>query len=140
MFLASIDEPVPDRVEIALGALQDDRLLIGVAVLAGSADDGIGLVAVHPARRRLGVGTDLVLAILDEAAARHLGRVSAHPGRLTPAGVALLASVGLISTVRSGWQRSQFAIPAAYVALASPEGVLLALPGSIVAGDARTYA
>jgi len=64
MFLASIDEPVPDRVEIALGALQDDRLLIGVAVLAGSADDGIGLVAVHPARRRLGVGTDLVLAIL----------------------------------------------------------------------------
>jgi len=48
MFLASIDEPIPDRVDIALDAFQDDRLLIGVAVLAAAADHGIGLLAVHP--------------------------------------------------------------------------------------------
>lgn len=92
MFLATFDEPVPAGTDLALGAFQDEHQLIGVGVLS---DQGSALVAVHPGRRRLGVGTDLAHALLDEAATRHLGRLTGAPRRPSSATLAFLAALGV---------------------------------------------
>jgi len=91
MFLASLDEPVRRRIDLAIGAFQDDLQLIGVGVVAITARRATTFVAVHPARRRLGVGSDLLHAILDDATAGGVERLSGQPG--SPVGRAFVAAL-----------------------------------------------
>ena len=61
-FLARLGEHGPDSIELALGAHEDDGTLIGVAAFgAVRADHGSLIVAVVPERRRLKIGSDLLL-------------------------------------------------------------------------------
>jgi len=69
MFFASLDEPVRRRIDLAIGAFQDDLQLIGVGVLAITACRATTFVAVHPARRRLGVGSSSTRSSTKPAAA-----------------------------------------------------------------------
>ena len=60
-------------IDFAVGALTDSGELIGVAVLSPShAEWAEALVAVTPARRRLGLGADLLLVLVEAAANRGL--------------------------------------------------------------------
>jgi GNAT superfamily N-acetyltransferase len=60
-------------IDFAVGALTDSGELMGVAVLSPShANSAQALVAVIPARRRLGLGADLLLVLVEAAANRGL--------------------------------------------------------------------
>jgi GNAT superfamily N-acetyltransferase len=60
-------------IDLAVGAVTDGGELVGVAVLSPpDADWATALVAVSPARRRLGLGADLLLILVDGAAHRGL--------------------------------------------------------------------
>jgi GNAT superfamily N-acetyltransferase len=74
-------------IDLAVGALTDSGELVGVAVLSPShADWAQALVAVTPACRRLGLGADLLLVLLEAAADRGLcGIASAVETYATPA-------------------------------------------------------
>src|SRR5687768_8725843 len=78
-FLARLGERGPDPIEVALGAHEDDGTLIGVAAFgAVRADHGSLIVAVVPERRRLRIGSDLLQALMADAArtGMHWFRVS----------------------------------------------------------------
>jgi GNAT superfamily N-acetyltransferase len=56
-------------VALAVGAVTDSGELVGVAVLSPAHEEWArALVAVTPARRRLGLGADLLLVLVDGAA------------------------------------------------------------------------
>jgi len=60
-------------IDVAVGAVTDSGELVGVAVLSPPCDEWArALVAVTPARRRLGLGADLLLVMVDRAANRAL--------------------------------------------------------------------
>ena len=89
VFLARLNEEGTGPIRSALGALQDDGLLIGVGVLGPDADQqAAAFVAVARERRRLRIGGDLLSALLAEAANQGLRRLhvtydgSAAPDRL----------------------------------------------------------
>lgn len=89
VFLGRLDEKGTAPIRSALGALQDDGLLIGVGVLGPEADQqAAAFVAVARERRRLRIGSDLLSALLAEAANQGLRRLhvtydgSAAPDRL----------------------------------------------------------
>ncbi len=64
-------------IALAVGAFIDSGEFVGVAVLAPpDADRAEAFVAVTPARRRLGIGTDLLLVLLDGAANRGMRGIS----------------------------------------------------------------
>jgi len=68
-FLARLGEHGPDSIEMALGAHEDDGTLMGVAAFgAVRGDHGSLIVAVVPERRRLNIGSDLLHALVAEAA------------------------------------------------------------------------
>ena len=71
-FLARLrDAAWTGDIVLAVGAFIDSGELVGVAVLSPpDADRAEAFVAVTPARRRLGIGTDLLLVLLDGAANR----------------------------------------------------------------------
>lgn len=74
-------------IDLAVGALTDSGELVGIAVLSPSHTDWAqALVAVTPARRRLGLGADLLLVLVEAAASRGLsGIASALETYATPA-------------------------------------------------------
>lgn len=76
----------------AWGVFQDATPLIGVAVLSisGSSTNGQACLAVVPACRRLGVGSDLLHLLVDEAGMRGLRTlVGVYPAAdLAPQGLA----------------------------------------------------
>lgn len=60
-------------IDLAVGAVTDSGELVGVALLSPPQKKWAkALVAVTPARRRLGVGADLLLVLVDGAARRGL--------------------------------------------------------------------
>jgi GNAT superfamily N-acetyltransferase len=64
-------------IDLAVGAVTDSGELVGVAVLSPPhAQWAKALVAVTPARRRLGLGADLLLVLLDGAANRGLRSIA----------------------------------------------------------------
>jgi len=68
-FLARLGEHGPASIEAALGAHEDSGTLIGVAAFGDvSADHGSFIVAVVPDRRRLKIGSDLLHALVADAA------------------------------------------------------------------------
>ena len=96
-FLATIGERGPDEAWVAFGALHDDGTMIGVAVLGASVtDDGRMMVGVAPDRRRMGVGTDLLKALSDEATRRKFGHLRlSYPESATTD--SFLRSCGLVT-------------------------------------------
>ena len=85
MFLACLDQPTSERVDLALGAYEDDDTLIGVAVLNQLNSHATGLVAVTPSRRHLGIGGDLLHALRDAAAARGIHSLTCRRWPTAPA-------------------------------------------------------
>ena len=68
-FLARLGERGPEPIELALGAHEPEGTLIGVAAFGGVGVDHASLiVAVVPDRRRLGIASELLHALADEAA------------------------------------------------------------------------
>jgi GNAT superfamily N-acetyltransferase len=80
-FLARQREaPWTGDIALAMGAVTDSGELVGVAVLAPpAAARAEAFIAVTPARRRLGIGTDLLLVLLDAAATHGLHRIASTP-------------------------------------------------------------
>jgi GNAT superfamily N-acetyltransferase len=76
IFLERFGEPsaIAGTTSSAWGVFEDATPLIGVAVLAisGSSTNGQACLAVVPARRRLGVGSDLLHLLVEEAGMRGL--------------------------------------------------------------------
>jgi GNAT superfamily N-acetyltransferase len=102
-FLARLGGVSPEPIEIALGALEDDGTLIGVAVLGPTIRQREwATVAVTPARRRLKVGSDLLGTLLRHAGTRGLRYLACcqRAGAAETASTALLRSMGLISARR----------------------------------------
>jgi GNAT superfamily N-acetyltransferase len=98
VFLARLDETAPERVDVALGAVEDDESLIGVAVLSAAVHRGAAMIAVLPSRRRLKVGSDLLHALLEQAATRAIYYLTGCPRRASAAATdALLRSFGLVA-------------------------------------------
>jgi GNAT superfamily N-acetyltransferase len=99
-FLDRLGEVGPEPIEVALGALEDDGTLIGVAALGPSTRQRAwATVAVTPARRRLKVGSDLLGALLLHAGTRDL-RYLACAQPTVAAGTAEVRSMGLITARR----------------------------------------
>ena len=100
-FLARVSEASPG-IEVALGALQDDGVLIGVAILGTAANrvQAPATVAVSPARRRLMVGSDLLHALLAEATARGVQRLHVTYPVGKPGAEGLIRSSGLVTARR----------------------------------------
>lgn len=97
-FLDRLGAPGPDEIWLALAAMQDDRTMVGVAVVGATpADMSRIMVAVAPERRRLHIGTDLLHALCAEALQSdiHLLRIS-YPLRDVAADAFLSAS-GLVA-------------------------------------------
>jgi ribosomal protein S18 acetylase RimI-like enzyme len=68
-FLDRVGARRPDEIWVALAAVQDAETMVGVAVLGATpADLSRITVAVVPERRRLHIGTDLLHALVAEAA------------------------------------------------------------------------
>ena len=68
-FLARLGERGPEFIELALGAHESEGTLIGVAAFGDVGVDHASLiVAVVPDRRRLGIASELLYALADEAA------------------------------------------------------------------------
>jgi len=67
-FLGRLGEHGPKSIELALGAHETEGTLIGVAAFGDVGVDHAALiVAVVPERRRLGIGSDLIYALADDA-------------------------------------------------------------------------
>jgi GNAT superfamily N-acetyltransferase len=99
-FLARLDEPSPQPIDIALGALEDNGMLIGVAVLRASSPERAWVtVAVAPPRRRLKVASDLLTALVGLAAEQGLRYLACSHPLPTPS-QGLAASVGLVTARR----------------------------------------
>jgi GNAT superfamily N-acetyltransferase len=102
-FLARLGEVGPQAIEVALGALEDDGTLIGVAVLGPAIRQRAwATVAVTPARRRLKVGSDLLGALLRQPDIRGLRYLACSRPAVSAgtAGPALVRSLGLITARR----------------------------------------
>lgn len=100
-FLARIVVPAPEAIEVALGALQDDGTLIGVAVLgAVTAGRSSATVAVAPERRRMKIGSDLLHLLVAEATRRGVRRLRVSYRADAPAADALIRSSGLVAARR----------------------------------------
>lgn len=114
MFVAHLpDAAWTGVIDLAVGALTDGGELVGVGVLSPShADWAQALVAVAPARRRLGLGADLLLVLVEAAAHRGLcGIASALEAHATPA-EQLCRTLGLeVRTVRSPENTGVIEIP-----------------------------
>jgi GNAT superfamily N-acetyltransferase len=97
-FLARVDEAGNDFEidDVAWGALEDSGTLAAVAVLGiTSSTRGRASIAVVPARRRLGLGTDLLQLLVAEARARDFKTLSfVHP-LVNPAPQELVRSLHL---------------------------------------------
>jgi GNAT superfamily N-acetyltransferase len=73
-------------IDLAVGAVTDSGELVAVAVLSPPDPDWAkALVAVTPARRRLGLGADLLLVLVDGAANRGLRGLAGALTDATPA-------------------------------------------------------
>ena len=67
--LARLGERGPESIELALGAHESEDTLIGVAAFGDVGVDHASLmVAVVPERRRLGIASELLYALADDAA------------------------------------------------------------------------
>ena len=100
-FLARLGERGPDPIELALGAHEDDGTLVGVAAFgAVRAAHGSLIVAVVPERRRLRIGSDLLQALMADAArtGMHWFKVSYPAG--APAADALTRGCGFTTARR----------------------------------------
>jgi GNAT superfamily N-acetyltransferase len=83
-------------IDLAVGALTDSGELAGVAVLAPShAGWAQALVAVAPARRRLGLGADLHVVLVEIAAGRGLGGIACAPETYATPAQRLCRTLGL---------------------------------------------
>ena len=97
-FFIRLDEPAQEGVDVAFGAMEDDGSLIGAAVLSSTVNRGAAMVTVLPARRRLKVGSDLLHALLEQAAARGIDNLRCRPRRPSVATDGLLRSLGLVAS------------------------------------------
>jgi GNAT superfamily N-acetyltransferase len=81
----------------AWGVFQDSTTLIGVAALAisGSSTNGQAFLSVMPIRRRLGVGSDLLQLLVDEAGMRGLRTLVGVYPAADPAPQGLARALGL---------------------------------------------
>lgn len=88
-FLGRLDEPRAGPIASALGALQDDGLLIGVGILGPAADQqAAAYVAVARERRRLRIGSELLSVLLAEAGTQGLRRLHVtYDGSAAPDGL-----------------------------------------------------
>jgi GNAT superfamily N-acetyltransferase len=67
-FLVRLGQRAPEFIELALGAHEPEGTLIGVAAFGDvGVDHASMIVAVVPDRRRLGVASELLYALADEA-------------------------------------------------------------------------
>ena len=113
-FLARLrDATWTGDIALAVGAVTDGGELVGVAVLSPPAADWAdAFVAVTPARRRLGIGTYLLLVLLDGAANRGMRGIACPLGADTRPAQWLSHSVGLSTRiVRSPRGADVIAIP-----------------------------
>jgi len=102
-FLLRLHLIPPDECAEGVGAFQDRDTLIGVAVLGRAEGGGApALIAVAPDRRALGVGTDLLHALVDVAAARGTRRLLATYLASNGAADALTSAAGLTAGRRRG--------------------------------------
>ena len=98
-FLARLDESRTGPIASALGALQDDGLLVGVGVLGEGDRQATAFVAVARERRRLNIGSDLLSALLAEASNRGLRRLHVtYDGSAAPDG--LIRASGAVTARR----------------------------------------
>jgi GNAT superfamily N-acetyltransferase len=85
----------------AWGAYEHSEALIGVAVLAISTSPrGHFFVAVVPARRKLGVGGELLQTLVGEATQRGMRTLTCRHPAADPAAERLVSSLGLMATRR----------------------------------------
>jgi len=100
-FLARFDHPVPSSIAIALGAFEEDRTLIGIA-LTGEIRNAVAPLAilVEPCRRRIKVGSDLLHAMTDEVARKGARRIVVTYPTDARGIDALLRSSGLLAASR----------------------------------------
>jgi GNAT superfamily N-acetyltransferase len=96
-FVARLPDAVwTGDIDLAVGALTDGGELVAVAVLAPPhAQWATALVAVTPARRRLGLGADLLLVLVDGAANRGLRGIAGALASDTTPGHRLCRTLGL---------------------------------------------
>jgi GNAT superfamily N-acetyltransferase len=100
-FLARLERRGPELVELALGAHEPAGRLIGVAAFGDVGVDHASLVvAVVPDRRRLGIASELLYALADEAARTGLRWFLVSYPSSEMAGDALVRSCGLTSARR----------------------------------------
>ncbi len=83
-------------IDLAVGAVTDSGELVGIALLSPPhAEWAKALVAVTPARRRLGLGADLLLVLVHEAANRALRGIACALETDTTAAQRLCRTLGL---------------------------------------------
>lgn len=103
-------------IETAVGAITDCGELLAVAVLSRPAEGrAAAFVAVAPARRRLGLGADLLLVLLGEAASRGLLVLTLPPGPSARPSQLLCRTLGLVPVVhwRHGEATVEIPVPGA---------------------------
>lgn len=96
------DAPWSGLIDLALGAVTDGGELVGVAVLTPTTGHRAeAIVGVTPARRRLGLGADLLLVLLEGAAERGVVGVTCRLGTDADAVLVqrLCRSLGLTPTI-----------------------------------------
>ena len=124
-FLARLgDAAWTHDIDLALGALTDSGELAGVAVLSPPAPEWTSAyVAVTPARRRLGLGADLLVVLLDAAGNRGLHGLACALETDTGPARLLCGSLGLTpKIVRSPHGPDVAAIPVPLSPSRQPRG------------------